>query len=68
MRGGNELELPKIYIKEDVLTLAGSDSQLHDQAIQALLSSVDYNALHSSIKQKVRQDLALKTIIIAPEI
>lgn len=66
--GGSGLELPKIYIKKNILSLVGSDTQLHDQAIKALLSSIDYNALHSSIKHTVRQDLALKTIIIAPEI
>ena len=65
--GGSEIEFPKIYIKENILALVGSDSLLHDQTVQALLSSIDYNALHSSIKHHVKQDIALKTIIISPE-
>jgi hypothetical protein len=67
IEGGSELEFPKIYIKEDILSIVGSDSLLHDQTVQALLSSIDYNALHSSIKHQVKQNIALKTIIIAPE-
>lgn len=65
--GGSEIELPKIYIKENILDIVGSDNNLHDTSIEALLSSIDYDALHSSIKQHIRQDLALKTVIIAPD-
>ena len=65
--GGSELEFPKICIREDILSVTGSDSLLHDQTVQALLSSIDYNSLHSTIKHQVKKNLASNTIIIAPE-
>lgn len=61
--GGTEIELPKIYVKEDIVSLVGSEAILHDKSIEILLSSLDYDALHCNVKQAVKQNLALKTVV-----
>lgn len=61
--GGTEIELPKIYIKDNIVSLVGSEDKLHDKSIELLLSSLDYDALHSTIKQAVKQDISLKTVV-----
>lgn len=56
-------ELPTIVIKNNVLEIAGSESVLHDNAIKLLLSSLDYNPLHSSNQMHTKQEK--QNIIIA---
>ena len=56
VKGDNGFELPSIIIREDVLSVAGSETELHDQSIELLLSSIDYNPLHSSFKVHTKQD------------
>jgi hypothetical protein len=63
MRGGNSVEFPTIVIKPDILTVVGSELNLHDSSVQLLLSSLDYNALHSRTKEEIKQDAALKSIL-----
>jgi len=48
--------LPTIVIKNDVLAIAGSETQLQDNAIGLLLSSLDYNPLHPIFKTHMRQE------------
>lgn len=61
--GGNHIELPKIFLKNDIISLAGSQDRLRDQSIELLLSSLDFDTLHDTIKQTVKQDISLKTIV-----
>lgn len=63
VNGGNQIELPKIFLKNDIIALAGSEDRLHDQSIELLLSSLDFDTLHDTIKQTVKQDISLKTIV-----
>lgn len=61
--GGSEIELPKIFIKENVVALAGSKEKFHDKSIELLISSIDFDALHDTVKQTFKQDISLKTIV-----
>ncbi|MCK5633137.1 hypothetical protein KAH94_05275 [bacterium] len=63
LEGNNSFELPTIIIKNDILTLAGSEKKLHDDAIELLLESIDHNPLHSHVQIHTRQDK--QKIIIA---
>lgn len=56
LSGGNAVELPHIYIKDNVLNLAGSEAQLHDASAALLLSSLDTDAIHASIHQEVKHE------------
>lgn len=63
VQGGNHIELPKIFLKNDIIALAGSQDRLRDESIELLLSSLDFDTLHDTIKQTVKQDISLKTIV-----
>lgn len=63
IRGGNCVELPTIIIDKNILAITGSEKRLHDSSAQMLLSSLDYNALHSQVKQEVRFDHSIKTVL-----
>lgn len=56
VRGDESFELPTIFIKKNVLNIAGSEKKLHDKSIELLLSSLDYNPLHANSKTHTRQD------------
>jgi len=56
IRADEGFELPTIVIKDDILAIAGSEKKLHDDAIELLLSSLDYNPLHASAKAYTKLD------------
>lgn len=62
LEGGNAIELPTIIIKQDIVDIAGSQELLHEQSIELLLSSLDYNALHANIEQDIRHDKHTKIV------
>jgi hypothetical protein len=61
--GGNAVELPTIKIKKNILSLVGSESNLHDASVEMILSSLDYDTLHSTLKQEVRHNISAKTVL-----
>jgi hypothetical protein len=56
LSGGNAVELPHIYIKDNVINLAGSEAKLHDASAALLLSSLDTDAIHATIHQEVKHE------------
>lgn len=64
VEGGDGISLPTIHIKENLLTLAGSEQELHNQAIELVLASLDYKPIHANTAVAVRQEG--ERIIIAP--
>ncbi len=63
VKGGNAIELPTVHIKQNILSLLGSEEKLHDSSIELLLASIDHNAIHSTIQQELKPDYAQKTIL-----
>ena len=56
LRADRGFELPAIVVKKNVLSIAGSEKKLQDKAIELLLTSLDYNPLHETIKAHTKQD------------
>jgi hypothetical protein len=56
VEGSSGFELPEIYIKENVLELAGSLQHLLDQSIELVVASLDYKPIHASLKAATRQE------------
>jgi len=54
-------ELPKIVIREDLLDVIGSESELHEFSNRLLLSSLDYDAIHAVLPQEINHKA--KTIV-----
>jgi len=64
IEGGNELELPKIVIKQNILDIVGgSEEKLHDQEVELLMSCLDLNLIHTKSTPKVEQNLQKKLIV-----
>ncbi len=53
--GGSSFELPKIAIKHDVMLVAGSREAFYDNAIKAVLASLDYDAVHARPRTTIVQ-------------
>lgn len=53
LKGGNAIDLPTVLIKSNLVDLVGSEHTLHEKSIELLLSSLDFNALHSNIEQEL---------------
>jgi hypothetical protein len=53
LKGGNAIDLPSVIIKSNLVDLVGSEHTLHEKSIELLLSSLDFNALHSTIEQEL---------------
>lgn len=62
VQGGSSIELPKIILKEDLLTSVGSEENLHDVFASLILSSLDYDMLHTKMSLKT-QSYQNKTIL-----
>lgn len=56
LEGGNAIELPKIFIKEDAVQLAGSESKFDDSWTKILLSSLDADSIHANLQHEVKQE------------
>jgi hypothetical protein len=63
IEGGSKAELPRIFIKPDLLDIVGSEKKLHDEETELLLSAIDYDALHSKITQAIKNPNPTETII-----
>lgn len=61
--GGNEIDLPKIFIKENIVSLTGSEASLNDTSTELLLSCLDFDTLHTTVQQVIRQDIGQKTVV-----
>lgn len=56
--GGSEIELPKVYIKEGI-----SEATLADTSTELLLSCLDFDTLHNTVQQVIKQDISQKTVV-----
>ncbi len=63
IEGGNAVTLPTLYVKDNIISLLGSESKLHEKSIELLLSSLDYDAIHATIKHHVKPCYASKTVL-----
>lgn len=63
LSGGNSIELPHIILKDSLLTIVGSEAELHDRAARLLLSALNYDTLHAKVNQEVKNIHPSKTII-----
>lgn len=63
LKGGNIVELPTLYIKPNILNIVGSESKLHEQSVELLLASLDYDMMHVAPKQNIKPDYQAKTIL-----
>lgn len=56
IKGGNNLELPTIYIDNSDIDIFGSEESFEDATIRLQLTSLDLKALHVPTKQKIQTD------------
>ncbi|MFC1842625.1 hypothetical protein ACFLYU_03135 [Candidatus Dependentiae bacterium] len=63
LEGGNDLELPKIIIKNNVLELAGSEKKLQAEADELLMASLDLNILHTKPTSEIKPEYKKKLVI-----
>lgn len=65
--GGNQLELPTIFIDNSSIELFGSEEDFAEALITLQLSSLDLNALHTPAKRKIKSEnrrlLIMDTIV-----
>jgi len=60
---GSNFELPKVWIKQNILELAGSEEKLHDEVNELLMASLDLNILHTKPTSEIKSDHSKKLII-----
>jgi len=63
LEGGNSFELPKIVVRPDIMTIAGSEEKLHQKSAQILITSLDLDAIHAAVRQEIKQFPNPKTIV-----
>ncbi len=51
----HSVDLPKIVIKKNILDIVGSESQLHEESIKSLLTSLDSNTVHTTMKPETKK-------------
>ena len=56
IKGGNQLELPTLFVDNSVTELFGSAQDFEEALIKLQLSSLDLNALHAPTKRKIKAD------------
>ena len=54
IKGGNQLELPTLFIDNSAIDLFGSQESFDDALLRLQLSSLDLNALHAPTKRKIK--------------
>lgn len=54
IKGGNQLELPTLFIDNSAIGLFGSQESFDDALLRLQLSSLDLNALHAPTKRKIK--------------
>jgi len=64
IEGGNNLELPKIIIKQNILDMFdSSEEKLHEKEAELLISSLDLNIIHTKLAPEVKHDHQRKLVI-----
>jgi len=67
LEGGNNLELPKIVIKKNILELAGSQEKLLQEADELIMGSVDFLTLsHIKPKPEIKLNPEKKVVMFMP--
>lgn len=61
LKGGDSLQLPTIYIKDDILDLAGSEEKLHEQSIKYVLASLRLDPFHATAQTIENRTLKKRT-------
>jgi hypothetical protein len=56
IKGGNNLELPTLYVDFSFSEQFGSEENFEDALIKLQLSSLDFNAIHAPTKHKIKSD------------
>jgi hypothetical protein len=56
IKGGNQLELPTIFIDNSTIDIFGSEENFEEALVRLQLSSLDLNAFHAPTKRKVKAD------------
>lgn len=51
IEGGNAIEFPKIIIKNDILTIVGSEQKFHNLCNSWFLSALNTDTIHGSLQQ-----------------
>ena len=65
LEGGNNLELPKIIIKKDILARAGSQAKLLEEANTLIMASIDFLTLsHIKPKPEVKLEAEKKLVMV----
>lgn len=65
LRPGNAFELPTIVIRHDLLSLVGSEQQLHTLSNELIISSIDLDTVHTVLAESIKTDQQ-RTLIAAP--
>lgn len=68
LSGGSTFELPTITLKPNLLTLLGSEKELQTLSNKMLISAIDSDTVHATIKPKYQQKNSNKshTTLVAP--
>jgi len=61
IKGGSAIAFPTIYIKDDLIKTA--ENKFHEESVEVILASLDIDTIHANIRQEVKRDHPLKTII-----
>lgn len=63
IRGGSPFEWPTIIVRNDALSILGSEAALHDVSTRLSIAAMDLRPFFSPIEYEIRQDARVKTII-----
>lgn len=63
VKGGTQVSLPTIIIRNDILQITGSEEKLHDILNELLLSSLHCDAIHARVQQEIKPNYQQKTIV-----
>ena len=65
LEGGNNLELPKIIIKKNILELAGSQKKLLEETEALIMGSIDFLTLsHIKPKPEIKLNAEKKVVVV----
>lgn len=56
LKGGNNLELPTIVLRPDMVEHYGSEEKLYEDSIKLLLASIDSDTIHAPTKREIKSD------------
>jgi len=61
IKGGSAIALPTIFLKEEMIKKA--EDKFHEESIEVMLASLDIDTIHANVRQEIKRDHQLKTII-----